>query len=88
MKITVRKIINPCSPQGSIFKYRAQKLGRFYKRIILCLPADATEDVSVRISTLTIYVPDQTHLKLKEIKLNTLIGFGWEDEENHKTEKR
>jgi hypothetical protein len=44
--------------------------------------------VSVGISTLTIYVPDRTHLKLKAIKLNNLIGFGWEDEENQKTEKR
>lgn len=44
--------------------------------------------VSVEINTLTVYVPDRTHLKLKVIKLNTLIGFGWEDEENHKTEKK
>ena len=56
--------------------------------MILHLPTDAPEDVSVRINTLTVYVPDRTHLKLKAIKLNTLIGFGWEDEENHKTEKR
>jgi hypothetical protein len=88
VKIIVTKIINPCSPQGSIFNYRAQKLRKFYKRIILRLPADALEDVSVGISTLTVYVPNRTNLKLKVIKLNTLIGFGWEHEENHKTEKR
>ena len=56
--------------------------------MILRLPIDAPKDVSIGISTLTVYVPDQTHLKLKAIKLNTLIGFGWEDEENHKTKKR
>ena len=31
--------------------------------------------VSVGINTLTVYVPDRTHLNLKEIKLNTLIGL-------------
>ena len=56
--------------------------------MILRLLADAPEDVSVGINTLTVYVPDRTHLKLKAIKFNTLICFGWEDEENHKTEKR
>ena len=88
MKITVKMIINPCSPQGSIFSYRPLKLRIFYKRIILHLLVDTPEDVGVRINTLTVYVPDQTHIKFKAIKLNTLIGFGWEDEENHKTEKR
>ena len=44
--------------------------------------------VSVGINTLTVYVPDRTHIKLKAIKINTLIGFGWENEENHKIEKR
>ena len=43
--------------------------------MILCLPTDAPEYVSIGISTLTVYVPDQRHLKLKAIKLNTLIGF-------------
>ena len=43
--------------------------------MILRLLADAPEDVSVGINTLTMYVPDRTHLKLKAIKLNTSIGF-------------
>ena len=53
-----------------------KKLGRFCKRMILRLPTDTPEDVSAGISTLTVYVPDQTHLKLKA-KISTLyLEFG------------
>lgn len=53
--------------------------------MILRLPVDASEDVSARINTLTMYVPDRTHLKLKVKNSILCLEFGWEDEENYKT---
>ena len=54
--------------------------------MILHLLVDVPEDVSARINTLTVYVPDWIHLKLKEKNSTLCLVFGWEDEENHKTE--
>ena len=42
--------------------------------------------VSTEISTLTVYVPDQTHLKLKAKNSTLCLEFSWEDEDNHKIE--
>ena len=48
--------------------------GGFVNGMILWLPADAPKDVSDRINTLTVYVPDRTHIKLKVVDYD-LIEF-------------
>jgi hypothetical protein len=63
-----------------------KNLGDFIKIMIVHLLEDAPKDVSVGINTLTMYVPDLKHLKLKAKNSTLCLVFGWEDEENHKTQ--
>ena len=56
---------NPCSRSRTRVDRCRVASGKEFSFQDLCSLATAPEDVSAGINTLTVYVPDQSHLKLK-----------------------